>query len=252
MKTEKQFLRGRIEMFWSNARLAAVTASVIVALALIVGTGLRASSASVSPGSPAFTPDKGKLRILVNGQQVGSEDYEIGAGSSGWMAHGNAEIQSPEGVIHVVGTLALHADGTPVRYEWSTQGAKKASAVVGFDGTTVTSELHMGNARPFTQTFTFSSPRVAVLDNNLYHQYGVLARLYDWDKKGVQTFSVLVPQELTPGTATAEWVGKEDSDGKSADKLRVKTEDNEIDVFVDGPRLVRISVPSANAEIVRE
>lgn len=248
MKTEKEFLRGRIEMFWSNARLAAVTASLVVALAFIVGTGLRASS----PGAAVFAPDKGKLRILVNGQQVGSEEYEIGAGNGGWIAHGNAEIQSPEGAVHVTGTLALRADGIPVRYEWSTQGAKKASAVVGFDGTTVTSELHMGNARPFTQTFTFSSPRVAVLDNNLYHQYGVLARLYDWDKKGVQTFSVLVPQDLTPGTATAEWVGKQDSDGKSVDKLRVKTEDNEIDVFVDGPRLVRIAVPSANAEIVRE
>jgi hypothetical protein len=256
MKTEKKFFRGRIEMFCSNARLSAVTVSVIAALALILGAGLRASSSLASPGissvAPVFAADKGKLRILVNGQQVGSEDYEIGAGNGGWMAHGNAEIQSPEGAIHVVGTLALRADGTPVRYEWSTQGAKKASAVVGFDGTTVTSELRMGNARPFTQTFTFSSPRVAVLDNNLYHQYGVLARLYDWDKKGVQSFSVLVPQELTPGTATAEWVGKEDSDGKSVDKLRIKTEDNEIDVFVDGPRLVRISVPSANAEIVRE
>ncbi len=266
MKTEKEFLRGLLDRLFSNSGLATAAVAVIVALAFVSGAGLQASgprhpvpvavtdlrSASKSVSVPAFAPDKGKLRILVNGQQVGSEEYEIGSGNGGWIAHGNAEIQSPDGAIHVTGTLALHADGTPVRYEWSTQGAKKASAVVAFDGTTVTSELRMGNARPFTQTFTFSSPRVAVLDNNLYHQYGVLARLYDWDKKGVQTFSVLVPQDLTPGTATAEWVGKQDSDGKSVDKLRVKTEDNEIDVFVDGPRLVRISVPSANAEIVRE
>jgi hypothetical protein len=266
MKSEKEFFRGLFDRLSSNSGFATATLAVIVALAFMLGAGLQASgprypvpvavanlrSTSKSVPTAVFAPDKGKLRILVNGQQVGSEEYEIGSSNGGWMARGTADIQSPEGAIHVTGTLALRADGTPVRYEWSTQGAKKASAVVAFEGTTVTSELHMGNARPFTQTFTFSSPRVAVLDNNLYHQYAVLARLYDWDKKGAQTFSVLVPQELTPGTATVEWAGKQDSDGKSVEKLRVKTEDNEIDVFVDGPRLARISVPSANAEIVRE
>ena len=101
--------------------------------------------------------------------------------------------------MHVTGTLELRADGTPVRYEWSTQGTKKASASITFSGSTATIDLRVEGARPFTQQFTFNSPQIAILDNNLYHQYAVLARLYDWNKKGVQTFSVLVPQEMTPG-----------------------------------------------------
>lgn len=210
--------------------------------------GLLAKSTPVS----TLEPDKGRLRILVNGQQVGKEDFEIAASGDKWVARGATEIQSAQTTTHVAGTLELRADGTPLRYDWSTQGPKKASAAVVFDGVTATIELHMDNRQPFTQQFTFPSPRVAILDNNLNYQYAILAKLYDWSKKGPQTFPVLVPQELTPGTATVESMGKQDSGGKNLEELRVKTEDNEIDVYLDGARLTRIIVPSTNAEIIRE
>ena len=196
--------------------------------------------------------DKGKFRIMVSGQQVGKEEFEIGPNGSDWTAHGSSEIQSPQGNTHVSGTLTVHPDGTPAHYEWSTQGAKKASSAIAFSGTSATVELHLEGARPFTQQFTFTSPLVVVLDNNLYHQYALLARLYDWDKKGAQTFSVLVPQEMTPGTVTVDSMGEQELSGKKVQELRVRTEDNEIDLFLDGPKLVRVVAPAANAEIIRE
>ena len=200
----------------------------------------------------ALGPDKGRFRVLVNGQQVGKEDFEIAASGDNWIARGATQVQSGQTSTRVNGTLELHRDGTPVRYDWSTQGAKKASASVVFDGMTATIELHMDNRQPFTQQFTFTSSRVAILDNNLNYQYAILAKLYDWSKKGAQTFPVLVPQELTPGTATVESMGKQDSVGKGLEELRVRTEDNEIDLYLDAARLVRIAVPSANAEVIRE
>ena len=112
--------------------------------------------------------------------------------------------------------------------------------------------MHVDGSRPFTQQFTFSSPKIAVLDNNLYHQYAVLARLYDWNKKGAQNFAVLVPQEMTPGTVTVESLGKQDVDGKKWDELSVKSQDLELDLYLDGQRLVRITAPASNAEILRE
>jgi hypothetical protein len=199
-----------------------------------------------------FVADKGKFRIMVNGQQVGKEEFEIGPSGSDWVAHGTSEIQAPKGSSHVTGTLNLRPDGTPARYEWSTDGPKKASSVIAFNGVVASIELRVEGARPYTQQFTFSSPRIVVLDNNLYHQYAILFRLYDWDKKGVQSFSVLVPQEITPGSITVESVGKQDVGGASLEELRVKTEDNEIDAFFDGPKLMRLLAPSANAEIIRE
>jgi uncharacterized protein YaiE (UPF0345 family) len=206
----------------------------------------------IARGSSPFQSEKGKFRILVNGQEVGKEEFEIGSNGGNWFARGTSDVQTPEGMTHVTGTLELHADGTPVRYEWSTQSAKKAGATVTFNGPVATIELHSEGARPFTQQFTFATPQIAVLDNNLYYQYAILARLYDKSKKGQQSFAVLVPQELTPGSVTVESVGNQDVDGKKLDELQVKSEDLEVDLYLDGDRLVRIVSPSVNAEIIRE
>jgi hypothetical protein len=34
--------------------------------------------------------------------------------------------------------------------------------------------------------------------------------------------------------------------------MRVKTEDNEIDLYLDGSRLMRLVAPAANAEVIRD
>ncbi len=220
---------------------------------LLLGAIALTAPLPARTGTPSlFSPDSGEFRILVSGQQAGKEEFDIGPNGGDWLAHGSAEVQTPTGVTRVRGTLDLHSDGTPARYEWSSQGAKKASAVVSFSGSTATIVLHVEGMRPYTQQFTFPSPRVAILDNNLYDQYGILARLYDWDRKGVQTFAVLVPQELTPGSVTVELVGSQEVNGKKLDELQVKTADLEVDLYLDGRRLVRIVSPSANAEILRE
>jgi hypothetical protein len=200
-----------------------------------------------------FSPDKGKFKILVNGQPAGTEEFSLNANGGNWIARGNAEIQTPQGAAHVTGNLELRPDGAPVRYEWNMQGAKKAASTIVFNGATANVELRMEGARPYTQQFTFNSDHVVVLDNNMYDQYAILARLYDWDKKGAQTFSVIVPQEMTPGSVTVESLGKQDTgSGAKLEQLRVKTEDIEINLFLDGQRLVRIVSPGANAEIIRE
>ena len=212
-----------------------------------------ALAATAIAAALAFAPDKGKFKILVNGQPAGTEEFSLSANGGNWIARGNAEIQTPQGATHVTGNLELRPDGAPVRYEWTMQGAKKASSTIVFNGATANVELRMEGARPYTQQFTFNSDRVVVLDNNMYDQYAILARLYDWDKKGAQTFSVIVPQEMTPGSVTVESLGKQDTgSGEKLEQLRVKTEDIEINLFVDGQRLVRIVSPSANAEIIRE
>jgi len=243
----------------TTARVPARIAFRLGLLALMAAGGLNliagGESAPLAPRpnvTPVLASDKGKFRILVGGQQAGREEFEINPSGEKWVARGNSEIQTPQGAARVIGTLELRPDGTPIRYEWSMQGAKKASSTIAFNGMTASVDLRLEGARPFTQQFTFNSAPVVILDNNLYHQYAILARLYDWDKKGAQTFSVLVPQEMTPGSVTVESLGKQESGGAKLDELRVKTEDLEIDLFLDGPRLMRIVSPSTNAEIIRE
>lgn len=234
-------------------RFLAAFALLATLLFLAVTPAIFVRAAGTSKPPSLFAPDKGDFRILVNGQQIGKEAFEISPSGGDWVAKGTSEIQSTDGLTHVSGSLQLHADGTPVSYEWSTQGAKKASATINFSGPTATIDLRLEGRRPFTQQFTFDSPQIAVLDNNLYYQYAVLARLYDREKKGMQTFAVLVPQELTPGSVTVESLGEQNTGGaKKLEELLVKTEDLEVDLFLDGPKLVRIVAPSTNAEIVRQ
>jgi len=233
----------------ARARRLSELAPIVFMLAAVF---TAACGSLIARGSSSFESEKGKFRILVNGQEVGKEEFEIGSNGGDWIARGTSDVQTSEGMTQVTGTLELHADGTPVRYEWSTQAAKKAGATVTFNGPVATIELHSEGARPFTQQFTFATPQIAVLDNNLYYQYAILARLYDKSKKGEQSFAVLVPQELTPGSVTVESIGTQDIDGKKLEELQVKTEDLEVDLYLDGDRLVRIVSPSTNAEIIRE
>lgn len=231
--------------------------AVLASLLAGASAGIRALIApfSVSAAANKLAPlvaDKGKFKIMVNGQAVGKEEFEIAPAGANWIAHAISEIQTPQGVTRVNGTLTVHPDGTPVHYDWSTQGLKKASSTIAFSGTGASVELHIEGARPFAQDFTFNTPLVSVLDNNLYHQYELLARLYDREAKGSQTFSVLVPQEMTPGSVTVDSLGKQDAGGKQLEELRVRTEDNEIDLYLEGQKLMRLVAPAANAEIVRD
>jgi hypothetical protein len=197
--------------------------------------------------------DQGKLRIRINGQVAGSEDFEIAPSGSEWIARGSTDAKPAQGAsTRIMGALRLTRTGAPISYEWSTQGAKKASANIAFQDLTATIELHLEGAKPYTQQFTFPNPPIAVLDNNMYHQYAVLAHLYDWQKKGPQIVSVLVPQSMTPGSVTVEPFASSSAGNSSLQALSVKTEDLEVDVFLDAGKLQRIAVPSAGAEIVRE
>jgi hypothetical protein len=232
-----------------GARLTARRAATIASLAACIGFSAVLAFAA---GSSVFAPDRGKFKIMVNGAQAGEEDFSIAPDGDTWVAHGSAEIQTPSGTARVTGKLEMHPDGTPVRYEWSTQSPTKAAAVITFKGPVAMIDLHVEGKRPYTQQFTFASPNIVILDNNLYDQFGVLARLYDWQKKGEQTFPVLIPQELTPGSVTVESLGEHDSGGQKLEELQVKTADLEVDLYLDGKKLMRIVSPSANAEIVRE
>lgn len=230
--------------------LASAAAAVLVCPLFFSPRNARAAA---QDAAPAFSSEKGRFRIRVNGQDAGTEQFDISKSGDHWIDRGSAEIREAQGTTRVTGTLLLRPDGTPIRYDWSSQGAKKASASVVFQGTKATSALTIAGAKtPYTQQFTFASPRVAILDNNLYDQYILLSRLYDQKAGGAQTFSVLVPQELTPGTLTVESLGKQDVNGKKLSELRVQTPDNEIDLYLEGSELVRIVAPSANAEITRE
>ena len=232
----------------------AIAGIVVAALVFAASSGSAARTMRVLSDRTdgILIQDKGKFRISVNGAQLGTEEFDIHPNGDRWIAQGTAEIRPPGAEqTHVMAHLTLQPNGEPVSYDWSTQGSKKASAEIQFQNSVATILLHLENAKPYTQQFTFSTPVIAILDNNLYHQYAILARLYDREKKGKQTISVLIPQEMTPGSVTVESISP--GGGNFAEELQVETTDLEVDLFLDAKgRLMKLTAPASNAEIVRQ
>jgi len=226
-------------------------------ITLTVGLAAYATitvAAQKKAASGVFTQDKGKLNIKIDGQTVGHEEFEIVPSGGGWLAKGTSEFKPPEGAASKVsGTLNLQSDGAPISYDWNSQADKNNGAHIDFDKGVARITLVVQGARPFQQDLTFNTPLVVVLDNNLYHQYAVLARLYDWTKRGPQSLPVLIPQDLTPGSITVESTGPAAADGKTYEELKVTTPDVEIHVLLDSNhRLMRLDVPAAKVSVVRE
>ena len=226
-----------------------------VAAVLLGAAASYVRSYPTPPADSGFAPDKGKFRILQQGNDVGTEDFNLAPSGNAWVLEDETVIRVAGGVeMRSSGQLRITADGVPQHYAWSAQGDKKVSGTVEFDKSTAKTTVNVAGAKqPGQQDFTFSSPRIAVLDNNLYEQYAVLGRIYDWNAGGMQSFPVLIPQDATPGTIDLEALGEKSVDGASLEVLRVHSTDLEIQVYFDAKfHLVRLEVPAAKVEIIRQ
>jgi hypothetical protein len=238
----------------ASAKISLSTAIAMILVCTISALVVTKSGAAAG-GSTVFTPDKGKLVIQLNGETIGSEQFELMQTGNNWLAKGTTELKVPgtTAATSVSGTLMLQPDGAPISYDWTSHADKTNGAHVDFSNGTAKITLQMQGARPFEQDLSFNAPVIAVLDNNLYDQYALLAKLYDWSKRGAQTFPVLIPQDLTPGTISVEASGSTTLDGKSYEGLRVTTADLEVLLLLDSNhRLMRLEVPSAKVSVVRQ
>lgn len=231
-----------------NARLKfSLASTLLLALAL-------ASLAHADKKSSLFINDKGKFKVLVDNNPLGQEEFEIFSTGGNWVAKATTHLTAPGGpAATVTGNLILQPDGAPVSYEWTSQAAKNNSAHIQFTNNVARMTVQLGSAHSFEQDLTFTTPLIVVLDDNLYYQYAVLARVYDWSRRGTQNFSVLVPQELLPGTITVDWAGSLSAEGKTYEGLKVTTNDLQVILYLDSNhRLMRLEVPSSKAVVVRE
>jgi hypothetical protein len=235
--------------YMRNSYAKATLCTLLLACGVFSSLPLHSQKSTTS----VLSDDKGKFTIIIGGQTVGTEDFSIVRDGDHWVARGTTEFRGQSGSNKVIGELRLNAAGAPLHYVWNTEGDKKASSTTDFDGLTARISLDLGKGgKPISQDFTFTSP-IVVLDNNLYHQYEILAHVYNWTLGGSQNFSVLIPQQQTPGAISAESRGPATLDGVRYDQLAVHSSGLEITLDLDAShRLMRLSVPAANAEIRRQ
>ena len=211
---------------------------------------------SAAPAGAVFAQDKGKFTIQLDGKSVGHEEFDLAQPAVAGPRTAPPTSPRPKpAAARITGTLTLQPDGAPISYEWTSQADKTNGAHILFANGVAKITLRMQGARPFEQDMSFGSPLIAVLDNNLYYQYAVLARVYDWSKGGAQTLPVLIPQELTPGSITVESAGSVTA-CKAANPTTASASPpptSKCILYLDtNHRLMRLEVPAAKVSVIRD
>ncbi len=129
---------------------AAVFAVAITLLGLSLA-GARSAKNSPTNSSDVLSPDKGKLKILLAGQPIGTEEFEIAVTGTKWTARGTTELKVSQGAsARVSGTLVLQPNGAPVSYEWTSQNEKKNGASIRFENGVAKMTLQLQGAQPLS------------------------------------------------------------------------------------------------------
>ena len=230
-------------------------------LAAILSSGVASLGQDTSGKSLAVSvDDEGVFDIFLAGRPVGSESFRIH--SSPGEVEAQAEIRlrveqngrtvSVQSFPHLVLDSQLH----PVSYAWSQKGSQSSRLDVDFRGKFAKVRYKTVDGSEDDRDFQLL-PDVAILDDNVFHHYQLIAARYLAMGGGKQTFHVFVPQEALPSLLTVEDMGAAAGlSGGAATNLRhllITTDVTQIDLWIDDlQHLERVSVPASQLEVIRK
>ena len=232
----------------------------LAVLALVV-TAVSAFAATTK------TVDSGSFGVFVGGKRVATEKFDIQQKGDVSVAttelltedSGNKATQSSE--------LQLSPSGDIVRYTWKEIGGAKAQAVVEPKDEFIVEHVSAGDGKPHDTPFLMPHSTV-ILDDYSFTQRQILAWRYlasvctsDQGHLGCRgeraQFGVLIPQQQSAGSVWLTLTGKEKisirGTERELNRINLETDEGPWTMwFDDNNKLVRILVPSANAEVLRD
>ena len=242
------------------------------AVAVVLGFSLAALSLSAWAGDkkkPAPSPvvDSGSFGVFVKGQRVITESFRIEQVNG--LSTIKAQLKDPASSTTVQKCeLELTSAGELIRYDWSQESGGSLSVVPSNDFL-IEKIAASTSGKPSEQPFLMPTTSM-VLDNNFFVLREVLAWRYlaadckseDTGVKCQQSpaeFGVLVPQDHTSMRVRLELVGKEKVSihGAQRELLRINLtgEGFEWGLWVDAQdqfKLIRVTIPADNTEVVRD
>ena len=241
-----------------------VRTSVLVGFAFWLWAGLTAPAQNKKSGSAApllySGNESGTFRIYFSGTEIGQEKFQIT--ESGGSVKASAETRltierEKEKVSFLLRPLLeFNRFFEPVSYEIGQEsGPNKTKARVTFKGAMSDAVYESGNERDARQIDLRKD--VLVLDDNVFHQYIILAKRYDFAKGGVQEFSAFVPQQFIAGGVSISDKGMETvpvlNQNLKLQHLLVDTGELQISLWLDDRHNLRkLAVPKSGVEVVRE
>ena len=262
---ERRFPRGNFPYFAKPRRTRrSVRFHAVLGLAVWLCGCFMATAQNKKPGSA--TPllysgsESGAFRIYFNGAEIGQEKFQIAESGSSVRASAETRLtveRDKEKVSFLIRpVLEFNRFFEPASYEIAQEsGSNKTKARVTFKGPMSEAVYESGKE---TDTRQIDLNRdVLVLDDNVFHQYLILAKRYDFVKGGIQEFSAFVPQQFIAGGVSVSDKGVETvqvlSQSLKLQHLLVDTGELQISLWLDDKHNLRkLAVPKSGVEVIRE
>jgi hypothetical protein len=228
-----------------------------------------AAPAAKEKGEEAKKVDSGSFGVLMNGRRVGTETFSITQNANGSVIQSEFKADGESGQAVQDAELQLTGDGEIRRYEWKEISPGKAHSLVIPNGQFLTQKWSAGPQEKETEQPYLLPTATNILDDYFFVHREVLAWKYlasacKTEKGQVQCplkqkgqFGTMNPRQHSSAPASMEFLGREKitvgGTEKELSKLELKSETGSWLIWFDDQfKVLRMSIPAENTEVVRD
>lgn len=211
------------------------------------------------------TVDSGTFAVIVGGKRVATETFTMQQGANGNSVVSTLEFDNGTTKAQQHAELEVGSNGALHKYTWQELKPGKAKIVTEPQDTFIVVHQKMSDTDAGKDlTHPLDASTTSVVDENFYSHVQVLIWRYmamDCDAKLQCRFEerklpVFVPHEDMTQLFTLSYAGEQPILVKKSmmkvNKFQVKTEAGDMTVWMDGIKMVKLSLPGSNVEVVRE
>ena len=237
---------------------------IISTLVLLAAAAMARSKSSDAPATNLV--DEGTFAVFQNGQRVATEDFTVRQLATSSVAFAHLRLDSGGSTLEQTSELSLTPDGSLSRYELQQLSPGRRSATIApSDQVLVMHTVADGKSSDHTFLLT---PTAFVLDDYVFSSREVLLWRYlatsckqresgDGCDLVRARFPIVVPRRDTSGEVYVEFKGYDDTPLNGRPQhLRhflIQTNGPDWHLWLDEKhKLLRISVPDSNIEVLRQ
>ena len=238
-----------------------------MALALSAMAGDKKPAQKGKPAEPAGTiVDAGSFGIYLSGKRVATESFTVKQFADDSVTE--SELKLEDGKPAQACRLQMKQDGNLQRYEWHVvSDADKSAVVLGPENDILIQHITLPDLKTAEQKYLLN-PATQVLDDYFFSQRELLLWRYlagnchpGADNKGCNLpktqFGIVIPRQRISALIDVQYIGRDKLTYKGVEgdfgHFKISPEGSEWHLWLNNEhRLVRISIPSENTEVVRD
>lgn len=211
--------------------------------------------------------DSGSFGIFINGRRVGTEKFTIEQKDTN-VSVANSEITVDDGHSRITQTAEMRVapNGDLLSYVWKGLTPQKEQSTVEPRDQLLVEHVMPADQKKMDVPYVLPASTVILDDNFFSHREllvwrylatGCVVKPNEGRMCGATHFGILVPHQHTSASATMELTGREQINVKGRqqelNKFRIESDGVVWNLWVsDDYKVMKISVPSSNVEVVRD